>query len=843
MQGALTVSVSYEDATSQLEAARASREAHDWDALALAIPPWTPNSDESRQHIAEWEDGIHFLTGCLEAVLRVGALDASAGKVATAVAHLFAEAAKSEDAREPIAEAGAIPLLLDLLGKAAPSFGSANNDASPEKRAQAIQALRALANLCYDHDDNRERVLETPQGIPHLVVGLGSSNIEVVITTCGALTNISMDNEPVQTAILDLRVLPVLMDIIKKTIEIPLDHGATISAATPAIRVISNLSECERGVHELLATNSLAVLLQLLRYKHDVILRASVSADRFAGAVEVLDALTTVLEAIGENDAIQRAIVSNNLLEHLLDFVDHRPQAKPLDVDEDDLLTYLEVRKAVSRTATLVTMNDANMLDITQKGATIERFKQWTLNGTGGTDVVEEDEIRMSGALAIGNLARSDSTCIALVQKHGVAPALLDLLQLEIQRAKEPNVEGKGIIKVVHAVIGALKNLSLAAANREMLGSLGVIAKVAEVLEVQAVKPVHYMSIGILKNLCAGSQAVEANVYRLIAGQEPPQDGSLATWPAPANGFKTPLSKVVSLMWTATGDNDTGTRNEGGRLIVNLVRACHRGRATQLMRTIVDAQGIVLLIQIVTGALLTRPRTTPMDAQTGAETSEEEHHVHFDALPVEGQVFPMVQNEGIIALVLVTDAIPESVAIITRYHASLIPTMVKILSSGIRPVADGEEPPHVYADEVKANVCTLLRALVGSDDAFKDRLDQASLKSTLQTLRQSTTSSPTSPTLQQVSQSSPTSTTSTTSATSTTSPTNNSNNNNNSAPFSTVATPMELSRTGTKSARKLGLQGPSQRELSRAFAEPGSNEHVMEGVPLRDAVAGLLLLL
>ncbi|KAJ3163055.1 hypothetical protein HDU86_002224 [Geranomyces michiganensis] len=821
---------------SQLTAARALN--YNWVELASAVQAWSPDSDESREEFAEWTDGIAFLVSILTRVLSTSTPGDDALRAATAASHAFAEAAKAEDSREPIAKEGAISPLLQLLGlvTGASRPTEAQNDL-------AVQLLRALANLCYDHDANRELVLETPAGISNLVKALQSSSINVVVTACGALTNISMDNEPVQVAILEQGGLPLLVKLLQENIDRPLAQTVAISATTPAIRVISNISECDRGIQELLAGKYIATLLNLLRYKHEVILQLSVNADRFAAALEVLDALTTVLEAIGENDEVQRALVHENLLEILLDFVDHRPKIKELDLHDEDVTTYLEVRRAVSRTATLATMNDANMVEITQHGGTlIERFKQWMLYGTGGTDVTEEDEIRMSGALAIGNLARSDATCVELVQRHGVVPPLLAVLALEIARAKEPGVEGKNIIKVVHGAAGALKNLSLAAGNRAVLGSLEIIPQIADVLEVQSVKPVHYMCIGILKNLCAGPQ--DANVYRLITGQEPPAgEGHLASWPLPSGTTmksSSALVKVVRLMWTATGDNDTGTRNEGGRLIVNLVRACHRGRALPLLKNIVDAQGIVLLVQIVTGALLTRARTDADGDRVGA--GEDEHHVHFDALPIEGQVFPVVQNEGVVALVLITDAVPGAIKAITAYHASLIPTLVKIIASGTEQAeiaTDGidAQPPHVYADEAKANVCILLRALVAADEEFRARLEATNLKSTLIALhasaRASSAASPVTASAAAQIAGSPVSP--------------SSPSRSSTGQFAPVATPMELSRTGTKSARNMGLKGLSRRDMEKAFGEGEGGqteaEPVAEGASLKNVVAGLLLLL
>jgi hypothetical protein len=75
--------------------------------------------------------------------------------------------------------------------------------------------------------------------------------------------------------------------------------------------------------------------------------------------------------------------------------------------------------------------------------------------------------------------------------------------------------------------------------------------------------------------------------------------------------------------------------------------------APQFIQTVVDANGIPLLIQVVTGALLTIvPKSTDGD---GSSPGPLEHHVHFDAVPSDGQLFPVVQNEGVIALILLAN--------------------------------------------------------------------------------------------------------------------------------------------------------------------------------------------
>ena len=61
-----------------------------------------------------------------------------------------------------------------------------------------------------DVEHNREVVLETPNAIPTLVASLSAKNPSVLITTCGALLNISMDNGKVGGTIESTNVILII---------------------------------------------------------------------------------------------------------------------------------------------------------------------------------------------------------------------------------------------------------------------------------------------------------------------------------------------------------------------------------------------------------------------------------------------------------------------------------------------------------------------------------------------------------------------------------------------------------------------------------------------------------
>jgi hypothetical protein len=65
---------------------------------------------------------------------------------------------------------------------------------------------------------------------------------------------------------------------------------------------------------------------------------------------------------------------------------------------------------------------------------------------------------------------------------------------------------------------------------------------------------------------------------------------------------------------------------------------------------LLDSHAITLIIQIITGASLMKASTK---SDSNDKPENESHEVSFDAPASTAQVFPLVQNEGIIALALI----------------------------------------------------------------------------------------------------------------------------------------------------------------------------------------------
>eukprot|EP00842_Homolaphlyctis_polyrhiza_P000659 jgi/Hompol1/1594/HPOL_002725-RA len=312
-----------------------------------------------------------------------------------------------------------------------------------------------------------------------------------------------------QMQLIEANAIQLIIDILKGLDVFPAADENVEATYFVALRTLSILLETAAGVDKLLELNALDFILQLFRHTHELILRKNVMYSEYERALEILDGIADVLETIGENDLVQRAIVSNDLFSILLDFVDHRPTFKPPPIENLDVeqLSYDQIRITISKVVTYITMNDANMAELTSQKNTVARFKSWVTSGLSSISQKDEESIRVSGALCIGNLARSDDTCVALVEQHGVVASLLTLIKMEVDHLRfvgGGREEARSSIKVLHSAIGALKNLSLASANRYALGEAGTIDRIVSLFDFEHLKPIHYGCVGVLKNLTAG---------------------------------------------------------------------------------------------------------------------------------------------------------------------------------------------------------------------------------------------------------------------------------------------------------------------------------------------------
>jgi hypothetical protein len=161
-------------------------------------------------------------------------------------------------------------------------------------------------------------------------------------------------------------------------------------------------------------------------------------------------------------------------------------------------------------------------------------------------------------------------------------------------------------------------------------------------------------------------------------------------------------------------ENDGAVRNEAGRLVIQIIKVIYRTKAMQLVPLLFKTNAITLVVQALTGAFL-------MDVNNYRTTSENSICVNvcFDAPAQQTKVFPIVQNESLVALTLLCTLKSETANVICDYHTSVIPSLKNILEYDFTETST-ENP---YSLESMANAAVLLKMLIEQVPGFESKLE------------------------------------------------------------------------------------------------------------------------
>lgn len=120
-----------------------------------------------------------------------------------------------------------------------------------------------------------------------------------------------------------------------------------------------------------------------------------------------------------------------------------------------------------------------------------------------------EDQLQICACVMLGNLARSDETCVAMVKEQKIHEELIAVLN--------SNARGAAL----HSALGFLKNLAIASDNRIIIGKAGIVPAIARLWAYETIPQVQLSATSITRQLVHSS--VE-NISRLLE----PADGEEA---------------------------------------------------------------------------------------------------------------------------------------------------------------------------------------------------------------------------------------------------------------------------------------------------------------------------
>ncbi|CAG8433725.1 10422_t:CDS:10 [Diversispora eburnea] len=416
----------------------------------------------------------------------------------TKTMEIFANSAKKEKSRDPLGNIGAIELIIEFINL------NNQNDTQSYSSVVDFQCFRALANICISNDNNRKKFLDSGGINASLICIRKCKDLETIRGACATLLNAGMNYDIVNTEIVKLDGLVILAHLLepKSILE---SHVDNIDLARMTIyystRVMLNLVGTEKGKQKIANKQVISSLVHLLSYTS--------SENAIEDDVDILENVVEILESVAiDNDEIQLILVQDGLFPILLDFLElSKP---PNNCEEHITKSYGECKAAILKV--IVAITNKNMSPLFNDSVVFHRFLHWLNLGP------QRDDLQMCAALSLGNLARTEP--------------LVNVLKTSDN------------IKVQHAVVGVLKNLSLPVQNKNIIGSLGIIEIASPLLEKDTVQPIQLGIIGIFKHLSN-------------------QNGEKL------NNSEKPLDLLLKLIQRT---DEIAVKSEGTRVLVNLVK-------------------------------------------------------------------------------------------------------------------------------------------------------------------------------------------------------------------------------------------------------------------------------
>ncbi|WFD29644.1 hypothetical protein MSPP1_000654 [Malassezia sp. CBS 17886] len=351
------------------------------------------------------------------------------------------------------------------------------------------------------------------------------------------------------------------------------------------------------------------------------------------------------------------------------------------DVPADDPAAALrQLRQAVVQVVVEVAGEDKNAATLCPLGAggtlDLSAFLQAVL---GGVAQVEDAVWASCAMLSLGNLARDEPRCVALLRE----PELLPHIRMQLKKHAHD-------LPVAYAAVGLLKNLAIPDANKGPIAQSGLIPALIPMLarERDMAQPLQMGIAGLLKNVCAQAREPE-NALRVL-GLDPV---------APV-----PTDAVGALLALHRRSDQVPVRLETARVFVMLVRALFSASASSARAPQLTGQ---FGAHAVDGAFQ-RAREDVANAGVVAALCELLRH---------GRKYPVVMSEGLLALALLCSmpGMPEATALQLTARGdgarALPPTAAAAdplfaqAGDALRYVLEKMAPP------VGGNLCTLLRLL------------------------------------------------------------------------------------------------------------------------------------
>ncbi|KAL8600638.1 hypothetical protein ACOMHN_030294 [Nucella lapillus] len=553
--------------------------------------------------------------------------------IAAKAAQVIAELAKAETVRVPLVNLGAVPPLLKLI----------QTNSSP---AIAKQVCRALGNICYDNDLGR-RAVDEGDGLGtclQLIASYTKKEEEgaarVRVLACGFILNLTNECEWLEDKAVEGGALPSLAACLK-------EHADDEDLYNMAVAAFLRIADCEASKSDKWQESLVGTLVW-------VVARESTGHP----LVPVLEELNI----LSENEKIKGPLADSSLPSHLIRIIQYNtgPVTEESDCSE-------ECVKLASDLLLSLLVGDGSMEQL-YGGGEGQVFRQCVLWLESHTN-----SLRVLGALAVGNFARSDSHCRQLVDSQIVESLLSVLKAASAADGEEANVT------LQHAVLSSLRNLAIPVTNKGRLLELGVMPAVLELKHTE-VMPVTFKLLGVLRMLIDGQEAAAMSL-----GQDRDFLNCLVDW--------------------CTVDEHAGVKGEATRLMAWTIK---NSKASQVMRNLVRAEGMPHLVTMATSEHTVMQNEALLALNLVASTVLGEAAVSLKEADLSGVVLKILKNNE-----TVPELLCNTLALLRTLGTAASPTTSPSLPCSLLACA-GLRPDTLNGlrqDMIGAGVLEVLRTL------------------------------------------------------------------------------------------------------------------------------------
>ncbi|XP_053637067.1 rap1 GTPase-GDP dissociation stimulator 1 isoform X1 [Cherax quadricarinatus] len=454
--------------------------------------------------------------------LTVAAIQSSVVEVQGKGAELVAELAKVESCRLGCVTGGLVPILVEKM--------------SSSNTKVALQACRALGNICYEHvflpDGGRVSVMESggaSQLLSLLQRAAGLPNTpddhQLRLVATGFLLNLLNSYDTVQDQSMEAELVDVLCQYLDKFAE---DEDIP----THVLLSLTCMADTEVGRGLVVSRDITPQLVRVLRINE---------------SPEVTETCLELVTNLAETECVKTQVAQGGVCEAVVEVVRRHRNNPSSDLSPPIIKTATDL-------IVLILVGDESMGIVYSNGSgsVYQELLEWLTS--------DLEDLQIAGALAMGNFARSDAHCIQMVES-GIAEKLLKVLS--------SHNSGEGDIRLQHALLSALRNLSIAKENKPVLvnqGALDVLLPMATAIETF---PVVFKLLATLRMIIDGQTEAAVKV-----GSNSEAVGRLVAW-------------------CGTTDHP-GVQGESSRLLAWIIKNC--GGDSSVITSLVSAGCVAPLV-------------------------------------------------------------------------------------------------------------------------------------------------------------------------------------------------------------------------------------------------------